>query len=97
MLFALLLLIPTPCNGVPVYIEYNGTWGYFVPEDEFDGILKMMIEWEGRGEIINNLDLQIAGWKQVTKKVKRERDAWRIVAVAVGIIWGGIEIWNHLK
>lgn len=80
----------------PVFINYNGVWGYFIPEDEFDLILKMMIDWEGRGKIINNLDLQIDLLDKRTRKLKWERDLWRAGGVITLILWGGFEVWSVL-
>ena len=80
----------------PVFINYNGMWGYFIPKDEFDLILKMMIEWEGRGKIINNLDLQIDLLNERNKKMKRERDLWRAGGVITFILCAGFELWSAL-
>ena len=99
--FILFLIVMTfslsAITAEPVFINYNGTWGYFIPEDEFDLILKMMIEWEGRGKIINNLDLQIDLLDKRNKKLKRERDLWRAGGVITLILWGGFEVWSALS
>ena len=99
--FVLFLIVMTfslsAITAEPVFINYNGTWGYFIPEDEFDLILKMMIEWEGRGKIINNLDLQIDLLNERNKKMKWERDLWRAGGVITLILWGGFEVWSALS
>lgn len=84
------------CQADPIYIKHNGVKGYFIPEREFDLILKMMIEWEGRGKIIDNLDLQVEVWKRKEKRVRGERDIWRACEVITLVIWGGLTIWKKV-